>query len=205
LKQAQEIKRFMKIIERQETPNPAALKFIMDGPVTEGKPESFTLDDEDEYHGNNALAKALFAVGAMEVFLCDNCVSVTMFNESAWQYFINDVIFAIETHLSPEAKKAVAEKEKVESVLDRIDVAEFPGFSDDEKRNVIDDLMEEMVRPTLANDGGGMEVLRVEGNEVWIKYQGACGSCPSSTGGTLRGIEKVLKGFLSPELSVKIT
>ncbi len=194
----------MKIIEREETPNPAALKFIMDGPVVEGKPESFTLDEEDEYRGNNPLAKALFAVGAMEVFLCENYVSVTMFNESAWQYFINDVIFAIETHLSPEAKKAAIEEANKESVLDRIDVAAFPGLPDDEKRNIIDDLMEEMVRPTLANDGGGMEVLGVEGNQVSIKYQGACGSCPSSTGGTLRGIEKVLKGCLSPDLTVKI-
>jgi len=195
----------MKIIDRQETPNPAAYKFIMDGPVTEGKPESFTLNEDDEYLGNNALAKALFAVGAMEVFLCDNYVSVTMFTESAWQYFINDVRFAIETHLSPEAKEEVEIKEKKESVLDRINVDEFPELDNEEKRKIVDELMDEMVRPVLANDGGGMEVLRVEGNDVWIKYQGACGSCPSSTGGTLRGIEKVLKGYLNPEFNVKIS
>ena len=60
----------------------------------------------------------------------------------------------------------------------------------------------ESIRPALANDGGGLEVIEVDGPIVRIRYQGACGGCPSSTGGTLRVIENHLKSQLDPEIKV---
>ena len=48
----------------------------------------------------------------------------------------------------------------------------------------------------------GLEVIEVDGPIVRIRYQGACGGCPSSTGGTLRVIENHLKSQLDPEIKV---
>ena len=39
----------------------------------------------------------------------------------------------------------------------------------------------------------GMELDLVKGNEVVISFQGACGSCPSSSGATLAGIERAIR------------
>ena len=66
----------------------------------------------------------------------------------------------------------------------------------------VEAVMEESIRPALANDGGGLEVIEVDGPIVRIRYQGACGGCPSSTGGTLRVIENHLKSQLDPEIKV---
>ncbi len=44
----------------------------------------------------------------------------------------------------------------------------------------INQLLDQKVRPALAGDGGGLQVLGIEGFTVKIRYQGACGSCPSS-------------------------
>jgi Fe-S cluster biogenesis protein NfuA len=58
------------------------------------------------------------------------------------------------------------------------------------------------VRPALAGDGGGLQVLGVEGKTVLIRYEGACGSCPSSTAGTLMAIQNLLQSEVDDELVV---
>ncbi|MFZ1519381.1 MAG: NifU family protein, partial [Ignavibacteriaceae bacterium] len=57
-------------------------------------------------------------------------------------------------------------------------------------------------RPALAGDGGGLEVLGLDGYTVKIRYQGACGSCPSSISGTLMAIEGLLKRDVNPAINV---
>lgn len=195
----------MKIVNIEETPNPAAFKFIMDSPTVASGTLSISSGEEDEeYTGNNPLAMALFKVGATDIFLCENYVSVTMFSASAWEYFMDDVKTAIETQLLPPGEEAPKEEPR-ESVLDTIDRDAFPSLSDKEKAGIIESLMDEIIRPALASDGGGLELVKVEGNVVQIKYQGACGSCPSSTGGTLAAITRALKGYLDPTIEVSIT
>ena len=51
------------------------------------------------------------------------------------------------------------------------------------------------VRPYLISDGGNVSVERVdeESRNVYLKLEGACGSCPSSTVTMQMGIERVLK------------
>ncbi|KMP12675.1 hypothetical protein UR09_00305 [Candidatus Nitromaritima sp. SCGC AAA799-A02] len=194
----------MKIIRVEETPNPAALKFIMEGPVIASGSQSISSGGEDEdYTGDNPLARALFKVGAIELFLCQDYVSVTMFSPNAWEHFMNDVKNEIETQLLAPGEKA-PEAEKKDSFLNTIDKDAFPQLPDKEKGAIIESLMDEIIRPALANDGGGLEVIKVEGNDVTIKYQGACGSCPSSTGGTLAAIQRALQGYLDPNLAVSI-
>ena len=63
-------------------------------------------------------------------------------------------------------------------------------------------LLDQKVRPALAGDGGGLEVLGLEGYTVKIRYQGACGSCPSSISGTLTAIEGLLKRDVNPAINV---
>jgi Fe-S cluster biogenesis protein NfuA len=47
--------------------------------------------------------------------------------------------------------------------------------------------------PYLAGDGGWLEVLELADNQLSIRYEGACGSCPSSLSGTLMAIENMIK------------
>ena len=58
------------------------------------------------------------------------------------------------------------------------------------------------MRPALAGDGGGLEVLGLDGYTVKIRYQGACGSCPSAISGTLMAIEGLLKRDISEAIEV---
>ena len=75
-------------------------------------------------------------------------------------------------------------------------------MNDVEKYEAIEALFEEHLRPALAADGGSVEVDLVRGNEVIISFQGACGSCPSSAGATLAGIERTIRQRVFPEACV---
>jgi len=45
-------------------------------------------------------------------------------------------------------------------------------------------------------------VISFDGDTLQISYHGACGACPSSTGGTLRYIEGMLQEEVDPNLRV---
>lgn len=66
----------------------------------------------------------------------------------------------------------------------------------------INELLDERIRPYLASDGGWLEVLDLEDKTLKIRYQGACGSCPSSLTGTLMAIENMIKDEIDSEIEV---
>lgn len=50
------------------------------------------------------------------------------------------------------------------------------------------------VRPGLQADGGDVEFVRVdENNVVYLRLVGACGGCPMSTITLKQGIERIMK------------
>ena len=71
-------------------------------------------------------------------------------------------------------------------------------MNDVEKYEAIEALFDKHLRPALMSDGGNIELDLVKGDEVIISYQGACGSCPSSAGATLSGIEKAIRQHVFP-------
>ncbi|MBA3684855.1 MAG: NifU family protein, partial [Planctomycetes bacterium] len=74
-----------------------------------------------------------------------------------------------------------------------------------EKVRRIEAVLDEHVRPALASDGGGIDLVDLAGQELSVQYHGACGSCSSSIGGTLQFIQDSLNNWLATELTVKVT
>ena len=73
--------------------------------------------------------------------------------------------------------------------------------ADKARLDKINEILDEQVRPYLQGDGGDLYVLGLEGNQLTVHYQGACGSCPSSISGTLAGIESLVRQ-IEPEIEV---
>ena len=78
----------------------------------------------------------------------------------------------------------------------------LPQGADLELLQKINTILDDRVRPALAGDGGGLEILGLEGKTVTIRYQGACGTCPSSIQGTLIAIQNLLQSEVDAELAV---
>lgn len=175
----------------QPTPNPNAFKFIVNREVKARGNTTFNSKDEC---GSVELASKLFDVpGVVQLYLFDNVITVT---------------------LDPNVDMMQTEDQIMQIIKDNI-LAHNPNFADqnedlEKKRREnlspelkqIEEILDRTIRPGLQGDGGDVEVLALDNNELTIRYQGACGSCPSSTMGTLMAIESILRDEFDPDISV---
>ena len=181
--------------EIELTPNPSSVKFILDRKVIDSGSKTI-----DGYLESDTFAINLFALDIVDrVYLRENFVSVTLNSADLWVIFKDKIKNIIEADLK---KYEDGDDEVSSSILDDFDTEKYPDLADDEKVIIVEAILDSSIRPALANDGGGLEVIEVEGHIVRIRYQGACGGCPSSTGGTLRVIENHLRSQLDPEIKV---
>lgn len=74
-----------------------------------------------------------------------------------------------------------------------------------EKVRRIEAVLDEHVRPALASDGGGMDLVDLSGDQLFVQYHGACGSCSSSVGGTLQFVQDSLNNHLGTQLAVQVS
>lgn len=182
-----------KISDIEETPNPNAVKFILKEPVSNGTAHQFPTA---EAAVNDPLAKALFEVGqVVSVFYMDRMVTVEKEDMADWDDLLPTLavpIRAAEATTSAGAAAAAAVGGSIAAAVQ----------SDDPVIVRINEILDEKVRPALAGDGGWLEVLGLKEHTLSIRYQGACGSCPSSLSGTLMAIEGMLKQEIDPEIEV---
>lgn len=82
----------------------------------------------------------------------------------------------------------------------------YPGWMElplKKKIAVIEEVLNQDVRPYIALDAGGVEVINLlNDQEVIITYQGSCTSCYSAIGTTLSYIQQVLRNKVHPQLVV---
>ena len=179
------------------TPNPRSVKFILNQTVLD---EGSKTLEEGGFLEVDAFAHNMFALDIVDmIYLRENFVSVTLSSADLWVIFKDKVKNIIEVDLG---KYEEGDNEVSASILKDFDMETYHQLSDDEKVIIVEAVLDESVRPALANDGGGLEVIEVDGQIVRIRYQGACGGCPSSTGGTLRVIENHLRSQLDPNIKV---
>lgn len=181
------------LIRVQATPNPNAWKFVLDRPVlTEGKA---TFSTPEEAFGNILALDLLKLDSVKQVHFFGNVITIThRFDADAEEVKAN-VCSVIQTRMSvhnpnfglKDAKEALreslpAENQAIEAILDRT------------------------IRPGLQGDGGDIEVIKYDKdeNKLYVNYQGACGTCPSSTTGTLMAIEGILRDEFNPLIEVVI-
>ena len=60
----------------------------------------------------------------------------------------------------------------------------------------------EQLRAGLQNDGGDLELVKIEGKTVFLRLVGHCGSCPFAMMTLKQGIESALKE-IDPEIVVE--
>lgn len=169
------------------TPNPQALKFILNEKLLLRETRNFKSKDEAQ---NDALAKGIFEIsGVVSVFYMDKFITIEKEAKVAWgqiQRPLVELIKNFDKSLIPEENVSTQVTSEEETAI----------------LKKVNEILDQRVRPALAGDGGGLEVTGMEGLTLKIRYQGACGSCPSSIRGTLVAIENLLKREVNPAIEV---
>jgi NifU-like protein len=71
-----------------------------------------------------------------------------------------------------------------------------------ERIELIKKVIDEDIRPGLMNDGGDIELVDVEGNQVKVRLKGACSGCPMATMTLKNFVEETLKNKVSNEIEL---
>lgn len=183
-----------KIAEIEPTPNPNAMKFILREPLTWGVSRSYASAEEAK---DDPLASRLFEIEHVtNVFYVDHWITVTQDGQAEWSELLRQLAEPIRE--APAADESSARYAQQASGLA---AAENLSEADRARLERINQILDEQVRPYLQGDGGDLYVVGLEGNRLYVHYQGACGSCPSSISGTLVGIESLLRP-VEPEIEV---
>ncbi len=168
------------------TPNPHALKFILSERLLNYETRQYT---SEESAANDPFAKGIFDIdGVVSVFYMDKFVTIEKSPDANWgqiQRPFIEFLKSFDSKQIPEEKITAPTAEEENELLKKIN-----------------ELLDRKVRPALAGDGGGLQVLGIEGYKVSIRYQGACGSCPSAITGTLMAIEGLLRRDINPSIEV---
>ena len=176
-----------KVVNIEPTPNPDALKFVTQTPLLKMGIRSFR--DFGSAVGD-PLASGIFALGKVtSVFYMDRFVTVNKGPDADWSDLIDPICELVEELSIQDGEAALALPSNATA---------------DEKLTRIQEVIDQRVRPGLAGDGGGLEILSFDGTVLEIQYQGACGSCPSAAGGTLNFIEGLLQDEVDPNIRVLV-
>ena len=192
----------MKVTRNDPTPNPDAIKFVLDGQIVAAGSRSF----RDRVLCEDPVAKRLFEIEeVVSIFFVSNVVTVTKDPFADWGILIpriNQVLEEATEGIEPLSSRPTSPLAGMAAEGEHD--AGFFERSYDDKMTKINGVFDEAVRPGLASDGGGLRLVEILDKTVRVEYQGACGSCPSSTSGTLFFIESILRGRVHPELMVEL-
>jgi Fe-S cluster biogenesis protein NfuA len=191
-----------KVQKTSETPNPLAIRFHMDSKVVASGSRSFP--DVESAQADSMAAKLFELPHVTSVFYVGTTVTVNMDEDGDWNNLLTPIADILEANLV-SAEEPTSHEVDFDPHAAGAGIIRPPDFFQlalEEQIAHINHIFDEMVRPGLAGDGGGLELMGIEGSIVRIHYEGACGSCPSSTSGTLMYIEGALQKKAHPELTV---
>jgi len=181
----------------QMTPNPNALKFVVNKDViSEGKVTYNSIEE-----ATTPLAALLFALnGIKQIHFFENVITITKWPHEDWAE-LEDKIKEIIVNQMPEHDS------NIQSVVSKKEAGSNEGKSDLTQMNseylALNAVFDSMIRPALQRDGGDIDIVDISNNVVTVNYQGACHSCPSASIGTLQYIKAIVNEY-DPDLDVQL-
>jgi Fe-S cluster biogenesis protein NfuA len=179
-------------IQTEETPNPNTLKFIPGYPVFtkdyDGYPSSFSKEDDTTCC---PLANKMFAIdGITSIFLGSDFITVAKQEDSDW--------YVLKPHILGQIMQQFVNNLPV-IITDNAHSPSKVNLELDELSQKIVDILDNRVRPAVAQDGGDIVFDSFKDGIVYLQMKGACSGCPSSSATLKSGIETMLK-FYIPEV-----
>lgn len=164
-------------IDTLPTPNPEALMFR----VQEMLVPTGTFEYRDHASAaDSPLARRLFDVpGVTLVLIASRFVTVQKEAEVPWPELVPQIKAQVRDFLD-SGDMAVPDEELA-----------VAHYADPVERKVVR-LLDEFVRPAVAQDGGDILYRGLEDGIVLVKLIGSCHSCPSSTATLRQGVERML-------------
>lgn len=180
-------------IKTEKTPNPNTLKYNFNKVLLPNGSAEFM---NDEASKRSPLASRVFKVEGVErVFIGVDFIAISKKEGVEWS--------EINQHLAPKLEDFFESGDKAISYDNTTDMPlDLDDLTDEEKETVeeIKKIIDEKVKPAVAQDGGDIVLAGYKNKVVYVKMLGACSGCPSA-GATLKdGVENMMKYYLKDKV-----
>jgi Fe-S cluster biogenesis protein NfuA len=177
-------------IQTEETPNPATLKFLPGRILMEEGTADFKSLEEAS---KSPLAHKLFGIeGVKGIFFGSDFITVFKDDTLDWALLKPSILGAIMEHFLTHQPLFYGE-----SPL-------YPSQEEDDPIVAqIKEILDTRIRPAVAMDGGDIVFNHFADGTVYVRMQGACSGCPSSSVTLKAGIENMLRHYVPEVLEVR--
>ena len=177
-------------IQTESTPNPATLKFLPGRMIMAEGTADFT---SKEVALTSPLAHNLFKIdGVRGVFFGSDFITVSKENPIDWMVLKPSILGAIMEHFLTH-QPLFYHEDPLSSSTDE----------DDPIVIQIKEILDTRIRPAVAMDGGDIVFDHFADGIVYVRLQGACSGCPSSSATLKSGIENMLRHYVPEVLEVR--
>ncbi|ESN92108.1 hypothetical protein HELRODRAFT_89886 [Helobdella robusta] len=185
-------------IEVQETPNPNSLKFLPQRAILQDgvQPRDYPTPKSTF---DCSLASQLHQInGVSGVYIGRDFITISKSDDVSWANIDSEVRSLLMEYFSINKHVNIAISTSPSSTSSR-DVDEE---NEDEVIEMIKELIESKIRPTVQEDGGDIVYVGFEEGIVKVKLQGSCTTCPSSEVTLKRGVQNMLQFYVPEVLGV---
>lgn len=177
-------------IQTEETPNPATLKFLPGRILMEEGTADFKSQEEAS---KSPLAHKLFDInGVKGIFFGSDFITVSKEDTIDWGVLKPPILGAIMEHFLTH-QPLFYEKSPLYTSHEQ----------DDPIVMQIKEILDTRIRPAVAMDGGDIVFDHFAEGTVYVRMQGACSGCPSSSATLKSGIENMLRHYVPEVLEVR--
>ncbi len=163
----------------EETPNPHTLKFTFRDPICDFEGEYASAMETE----NAPLAMQLFAFPWIsKIYITPHSVSITKHDWVDWD-ILKEPLLELLTDFAKGERPAIEAPPSKDTK---------PLLDSPEAKKIFT-IIEEEIRPAVAQDGGDILFQKFEKQIVYVKLRGACSGCPSSTATLKEGVMKRLQ------------
>tara|TARA_Y100001960_G_scaffold210572_1_gene219774 strand:- start:1064 stop:1648 length:585 start_codon:yes stop_codon:yes gene_type:complete len=179
-------------IKTEKTPNPNTLKYNFNRVLLPNGSAEFL---NEEAANKSPLAARVFQIEGVErVFIGTDFIAITKKENVEWG--------TVNQYLAPKLEDFFESGENAVNNLAPKQEIDLSDMSDEDKEVVkeLEKIIEEKVRPAVAQDGGDILLKGYKNKVVYVKMLGACSGCPSA-GATLKdGVENMMKYYLADQV-----
>lgn len=183
----------------ESTPNPTTMKFVANRILLEHGLAEYTSMEEAK---GSPMALALFKFPFVNgVFIQSNFITVLKSDMVSWQDVVLELREFVRDFLN-DGGVVIAELPDMSTVTQE-QASVMAGHAEpaSELEEQIITILEEEIRPAVAQDGGNITFKGFKDGVVSVVLRGACSGCPSSTVTLKNGIEALLKNRLPGEVT----
>lgn len=182
-------------IKTLSTPNENALKFQVDQNLLQDNTPSIQISNSNQSISPLASKIFQYAKDVDSILIGSNFITINKDEFAHWNQVTPLVKSILENHL--ENNEEIITKDQIQQ--DEFTHDEHYATLSEEDQEISDmvaELIETRIRPTIQEDGGDLVFMRYSQGKVYVQLQGACTSCSLSDDTLKSGIQGMLSHYI---------